>query len=330
MGIDNAVKGNIKKRVSHRMFLPFVFIWNVLAERFGGTELVYGNRGLWTDMFLWMALTATGMWKVYRKIGLPGWAAIIPVYRSAVLSKFLFKREVFGILPGLIVLCGFAPFILGLSDSVAFMPAVILGIPLCFIWHAISKHKLATLFGRSLLFTLGLVFLPPVFAMLLGFGTATDGGVSQSAGGSRAMTTDKKRMYPIWAVAAVATIVSFVGFAFYGEFEFPGMVRPLAFLVIAFPVLSLICSIVAVTTSPSLHRFKFFGVIAVSSILLSGYSALHITAYALYLAVLAMATLGIAAILLLLAALFIAALHVAFAFIQIQLLLSTFRNRRAQ
>lgn len=313
------------------MFMALAFIWNVLAEKYGGTELIYGSGGLWADILLWLVLIVVGMWKVYQKLGLPGWAAIIPVYKSAVLSKYFFKHEIFGIIPGLIALCAFAPFIFNPFGSGLMMPAVILAIPLCFIWHVISKCKLAALFGRNLLFTLGLIFLPPIFAMLLGFGTASVGEKPQkSVEECRVTTADKKQMYPIWAVAGVSTVVSFVGFAFYGEFEFPGMIRPLAFLVVAFPFLSLISSIVSVTASFTRSRFKFFVAIAAISILLSGYSALHITAFALYLSVLAMATLGFGAILLLLAALLIAALHITFAFIQIQLLQSTLKISRAQ
>ncbi len=94
-----------------------------------------------------------GMWKTFSKAGQPGWAAIIPVYNLVVLFRIAGQSGWLA----LTFLLNFIPVIGGLAW---------LGIV---IWNHINVSKR---FGHGVGFALGLVFLAPIFWLILGFGSS--------------------------------------------------------------------------------------------------------------------------------------------------------------
>lgn len=98
-----------------------------------------------------IVVSLVGMWKVFTKAGKPGWAAIVPFYNAYCLFEMSFGN--------------------GWLFLLAFVPCVnfVVTIMCCF--------KLAKAFGQGAGFGLGLVFLPFIFMMILGFGDAEYIGV---------------------------------------------------------------------------------------------------------------------------------------------------------
>lgn len=94
-----------------------------------------------------------GMWKAFSKAGQPGWAAIIPVYNLVVLFRIAGQSGWLA----LTFLLNFIPVVGGLAW---------LGIV---IWNHINVSKR---FGHGVGFALGLVFLAPIFWLILGFGSS--------------------------------------------------------------------------------------------------------------------------------------------------------------
>lgn len=91
--------------------------------------------------------------KVYKKLGLPGWGVIVPIYGQWILLKAVDLPGWLSILP--------------VANGIALI---------------VANYRLAGKFGKSAGFGLGLVFLTPIFYMILGFGKAsvvseTDGDV---------------------------------------------------------------------------------------------------------------------------------------------------------
>ncbi|MEK7615969.1 MAG: DUF5684 domain-containing protein [Patescibacteria group bacterium] len=86
------------------------------------------------------------MWKIFAKAGKPGWAAIIPVYNIVVELEIIGK-------PVWWIILFFIPFV-------------------NFVMLIICTNALAKVFGKSVGFTLGLLFLAPIFYPILAFGSA--------------------------------------------------------------------------------------------------------------------------------------------------------------
>ena len=86
------------------------------------------------------------MWKTFEKAGKPGWASLIPIYNTIVMLEIIGR-------PIWWFLLLFIPFV-----------NIVIGI---MILNGISKS-----FGKGTGFTLGLIFLSPIFFLILGFGDA--------------------------------------------------------------------------------------------------------------------------------------------------------------
>ena len=86
-------------------------------------------------------ISLVAMIKVYKKLGLPGWGAIVPIYGQWILLKAVDLPGWLSILP--------------VANGIAII---------------VANYRLAGKFGKSAGFGLGLVFLAPIFYMILGFG----------------------------------------------------------------------------------------------------------------------------------------------------------------
>ena len=117
---------------------------------FDSSDAVLGGMlvGYLITFLVIYVLSVIAMWKIFTKAGKPGWASLIPIYNIVVMYQIV------GINPLLIILL-FIPFINGIA-------AIVLSIILCI--------RLSKAFGKGTGFTFGLIFLSPIFLLILGFG----------------------------------------------------------------------------------------------------------------------------------------------------------------
>lgn len=104
------------------------------------------SAGTWVFTLIICILFIVAWWKIFEKAGEAGWKSIIPFYNSYILFKIAWGN-------GLLFLLMFIPF-------VNFIIAIILEV------------KLAKAYGQSGGFAVGLIFLPNIFTLILGFGSA--------------------------------------------------------------------------------------------------------------------------------------------------------------
>ena len=117
--------------------------------------------GIWLFIWIaWVMLYVVGAWKMYEKGNQPGWACIIPFYNTYVLMKIVGR-------PGWWLILFFIPIV-------------------NFIIWIIVAIDLAKSFGKGTGFAVGLIFLAPIFILILGFGPATYQGPAGPEGGSMA------------------------------------------------------------------------------------------------------------------------------------------------
>ena len=100
------------------------------------------------ESLVWLVVAAVvvaSFWKIFVKAGKPGWAVLIPIYNAIVYLQMV-NRPIWWIVLMLIPVVN-----------------VVVGIVL--------TNDLAKAFGKGVGWTLGLLFLPFVFAPILGFGS---------------------------------------------------------------------------------------------------------------------------------------------------------------
>ena len=98
-------------------------------------------------------LIIVAQWKIFTKAGQEGWKALIPIYNVVVLYKII------GLSPWLLLL-----YLLSVVPVVGWIISIALSI--------VTTVKLAKAFNQSTAFIFGLLFLSPIFQMILGFGKA--------------------------------------------------------------------------------------------------------------------------------------------------------------
>lgn len=101
--------------------------------------------GMWLFMLAWYVLQVIAQWKIFTKAGEAGWKSIIPIYNMIVLLKIVGMSPWF-ILINLIPGAG------------------------TLVYSVMVSLKLAKVYGKSTGFAVGLIFLGPIFYLILGFG----------------------------------------------------------------------------------------------------------------------------------------------------------------
>lgn len=116
---------------------------------FDSSDAVLGRMlvGYLITFLVIYVLSVIAMWKIFTKAGKPGWASLIPVYNIVVIYQIV------GLNPLLVILL-FIPFINGIA-------AIVLSIIQCI--------RLSKTFGKGDGFTFRLIFLSPIFLLILGF-----------------------------------------------------------------------------------------------------------------------------------------------------------------
>ena len=120
-----------------------------------GTFAATSYAGIWVGSLVAVILAVAGWWAIFAKAGRPGWGAIIPIYNTYLTCKVAGR-------PGWWLLLLLIPFV-----NIVIMVIVLYGV---------AKH-----FGKGVGYTIGLIVLPVIFPLILGFGSATYQGEAQAA-----------------------------------------------------------------------------------------------------------------------------------------------------
>lgn len=111
-------------------------------------------NGMYFALFIaFYVLVIIAQWKIFTKAGEAGWKSLIPIYNVVVLYKII------GLSPWLLLI-----YLASIIPVVGYIAILVLSI--------ISMVKLGQAFGKGAGFIVGLVFLAPIFQMILGFGSA--------------------------------------------------------------------------------------------------------------------------------------------------------------
>lgn len=120
--------------------------------------------GIWGTFIVVAVMLVAAYWKIFEKAGESGWKALIPFYSDYILLKISWSANVFWIV-----------LIISLAGALlnTFFPPISILLSLgSFVYNCIRMSKLSEAFGLSAGFTIGLIFLSPVFMIILGFNDA--------------------------------------------------------------------------------------------------------------------------------------------------------------
>ena len=121
--------------------------------------------------FLWWLLQIIANWNIFTKAGEAGWKSIIPVYSDYISYKIAWQPSYFWLVFVLGIITSVAN---GMADPNGTNTTILLIVSLIRIILAIISIlyciKLSRAFGHGIGFAIGLIFLQPIFMLILGFG----------------------------------------------------------------------------------------------------------------------------------------------------------------
>ncbi len=122
---------------------------------------------------VWLVLQIVAWWRVFTKAGEPGWKSLIPIYSTYIQFKIAWDPQYFWAMIVLnigavivsvigVLIGGILGAVVSLFVTVATVATAIINITLL--------YRLSQAFGHGVGFTLGLLFLQPIFILILGLG----------------------------------------------------------------------------------------------------------------------------------------------------------------
>lgn len=102
-----------------------------------------------------------GNYKLFQKMGLEGWKSLIPNVNT------YFQLEATGVDPKWLIIVTFG----SVLNIIPLLGALAFGVIMIY-FMILSQRSLARAFGKSTLFTVGLVLLNPIFICILAFGSS--------------------------------------------------------------------------------------------------------------------------------------------------------------
>ena len=133
-------------------------------------------------MIVMLVLTIIARWKMFTKAGEAGWKSLIPIYCDYTLFKIVWNAKSFwiytlsavgsvalnilggqyAVVGGQLVATGGGNFFIGI---LAYLASII-----TLVYTVISSIKTALAYGKSPFFGVGVLLLPGIFNLILGFG----------------------------------------------------------------------------------------------------------------------------------------------------------------
>lgn len=130
-----------------------------------------------------LILQLVAWWRVFTKAGQPGWKSLIPIYSTYIQFKIAWDTQYFWLSVSLSVAAAIASL---LGAAILLVSATVISGMVCtvlallvlaasvatFIINILLLYHLSLVFGHGTGFTLGLLFLQPIFILILGLGSS--------------------------------------------------------------------------------------------------------------------------------------------------------------
>ena len=118
-------------------------------------------------------LMVIAWWKIFTKAGEKGWKSLIPIYNAYIQYKITWSGKMFWIMLGIAIVMGVFGSLMGQNpDNTVYSIIYIVILLVFFVLCIMGVHYLSKSYGHGVLFTIGLIFLPNIFTLILGFGSS--------------------------------------------------------------------------------------------------------------------------------------------------------------
>ena len=121
----------------------------------------------------WYILQVVAYWRIFQKAGKPGWHSIVPFLNNWDEVDLSWSSTMAWVFIAAMVLNAVLATPAQAQDASTFVKALFyIASAVVTVVGIVSQYKLAKAFGKGIGFFLGLLFLNPIFKLILGFGDA--------------------------------------------------------------------------------------------------------------------------------------------------------------
>jgi hypothetical protein len=141
------------------------FDYATFVSKYGQTTAIIITIGI----LLLAILSIAGLWKILKKGGKPGWAAIIPIYNIWCLFEMTDINPLWSLIT--IVYSLIVNYVTSGSSTVGIISDLILIIIaiIMIVLDVKCSYRLSHRFGHGMGYALGLFLVPQIFQIILGF-----------------------------------------------------------------------------------------------------------------------------------------------------------------
>lgn len=134
--------------------------------------LAVGGAYVVVALLMWV-LQVVANWRIFTKAGEAGWKSIVPVYSGYVCYKIAWKPVMFWIsfIASFVASYTSELYTMGEGSTVVLIILFAAAIVMAVV-NIMYALKLAKAFGKGTGFAIGLMFLQPIFLLILGLGSA--------------------------------------------------------------------------------------------------------------------------------------------------------------
>ena len=112
-------------------------------------------------------LIVIGCFKIFEKANEKGWKALIPIYNFYFLYKIFWKPKYFVLL---LIMSFVGAFVINFIYNQELFELLIFIATLVFLYHQIILSiRISRSFGKNIFWSLGIIYLPYLFTVILGF-----------------------------------------------------------------------------------------------------------------------------------------------------------------
>lgn len=133
-----------------------------------GATIFYSLGKIFLVFLALYTLSVIAMWRVFNKAGEKGWKSLIPVYNIYVLFNLFWSPTWFWLMLGVYYVLNV---MLSRIANLAFM-SIVIGFVFYLYCYINLMNRVAKSFGKGIGFTIGLIFLPNIFQLILAFNNA--------------------------------------------------------------------------------------------------------------------------------------------------------------
>ena len=139
-----------------------------LIEEISSNKIIVYS--FWFFFIIFYIFVIIGYFKIYKKANEKGWKALIPFYNIYILYKIFWKIKYFMFLLIIYFIC---IFITGFIYSQELFELLMFILTLITLYHRIILSiRISRSFKKNIFWSLGIIFLPYLFVIILGFNKA--------------------------------------------------------------------------------------------------------------------------------------------------------------